>query len=132
MVNDVILEGLVVRAWTFADDCFYRLASYRDPGLPPKPRNEVEDAADFISVRVVKGSLGGPVALEKGDVVRVHGLLQSRDYEETLADFTREAKGPKLKLLDGYDPRALRRTRGTTEIIAQRIVLLEKNLCKRR
>ena len=38
MVNEVLLEGLVVRSWTYASDLFYSLASYRDPGLPPKPR----------------------------------------------------------------------------------------------
>ena len=36
MINDVILEGLVVRTWTMAGDCFYRIVSFRDPGLPPK------------------------------------------------------------------------------------------------
>ena len=126
MINTVILEGLVVRTWTFADDRFYRMASYRDPGLPTKLRNEEQDAADFMTVRVEKGSLGGPVSLEVQDRVRVHGFMQSRDYEETLADFSREAKGPQPKFLDEYDPRALRRTRVTTEIVAQRIVLLDK------
>jgi hypothetical protein len=131
MINTVTLEGLVVSTWTFADDRLYRIASYRDPGLPPKPRNEEQDAADFMTVRVPKGSLGGPVSLEVEDLVRVHGFVQSRDYEETLADFARKAKGPELKLLDDYDPRALRRTRVATEIVAQRIVLLEKETANR-
>jgi hypothetical protein len=131
MINTVILEGLVVRAWTLADDRFYRIASYRDPGLPPKPRNAEQDAADFMTVRVPKGSLGGPVSLEVEDLVRVHGFVQSRDYEETLADFAHEAKGPRLKLLDDYDAQALRRSRVATEIVAQAIVLLEKVSAKR-
>ncbi|MGA2110577.1 MAG: hypothetical protein ABSG98_00335 [Anaerolineales bacterium] len=126
MINTVVVEGLVIRAWTFAGDGFYRIASYRDPGLPPKLRSEEKDAADFMTFRIPKGSLGGPVSLEVEDTVRVHGFVQSRDYEETLAEFVREAKGPRLKLLDDYDARALRRTRVATEIVAERIVLLEK------
>lgn len=132
MINTAVLEGLVVRTWTYAGDCFYRIASYRDPGLPPKRRTEEQDAADFVTIRIPKGSLGGPVALEVEDMVRVHGFVQSRDYEETLAEFTREARGPQLKLLDDYDPRALRRTRVATEIVAERIVLLEKKAAGRR
>ena len=34
MINTVILEEFVVHAWTFADDCLYRIASLPDPGLP--------------------------------------------------------------------------------------------------
>ena len=126
MINTVILEGVVVRAWTFAGDRLYRIVSYRDPGLPPKPRNAEQDAADFMTVRVPKGSLGGPVSLEVEDLVRVHGFVQSRDYEETLAEFASRAKGPELKLPDDFDRRALRRTRVATEIVAQQIVLLDK------
>ena len=28
MINDVVLEGIVVRAWKFAGDFFFRLACY--------------------------------------------------------------------------------------------------------
>jgi hypothetical protein len=34
------------------------LACYRDPDLPQKPLNEVQDAADFVTIRVPKDKLG--------------------------------------------------------------------------
>jgi hypothetical protein len=131
MINTVILEGVVVRSCSLADDRLYRIASYRDPSLPPKPSDQPRAAPDFVTVRVRNGSLGGPVSFRDQDVVRVHGLIRSRHYEESLADFAREAKGPRLKLLDDYDARALRRTQVATEIPALAIVPLEKGPANR-
>ena len=34
MINDVVLEGIVVKAWKFAGDLIFRLVCYRDPALP--------------------------------------------------------------------------------------------------
>jgi hypothetical protein len=127
MINTVIIEVVIVRAWTYAGDRLYRVASNRDPSLPPKPRNKEQNDTDFMTVRSPKGLLGGPVSLELEDLIRVHGFVQSRDYEETLAEFASRAKGPELKLPHDYDPQALRRTRVTAEIVAQRIVHLEKD-----
>ena len=125
MINEITVEGLVIRTWTVIGDNFYRLACFRDPGLPARPRGELRDTADFVTVRVPDGTLGGPVCILRDDQLRVHGFLQSRDYQESLADFTREAHGPTLKLLDGYDPRELTRTRSTNEVVAQRIVRMD-------
>jgi hypothetical protein len=122
MINDVVLEGIIVRTWKFADDLLFRLACYRDPDLPQKPLNETKDAADFVTVRVTKSSLGAPVAVQKGLQVRVHGFLQSRDYKESLADFLRDAHGADLPVPDSLDPLALTAPRGTTEVIARRIM----------
>ncbi len=49
MINDVVLEGIVVRTGKFTDDLLFRLACYRDPDLPQKSLNEVKDAADYIT-----------------------------------------------------------------------------------
>jgi hypothetical protein len=84
MINDVVLEGIVVKTWKYADDLLFRLACYRAPDLPQKPLNEIQDAADFVTIRVPKGNLGAPVVVEKNYHIRVHGFLQSRDYEESL------------------------------------------------
>ena len=81
MINDVVLEGIVVRTWKYVDDLLFRMDCYRDPDLPQKPLNEVQDAAEFVTIRVPKGNLGAPVAVEKNYHVRVHGFLQSLDYE---------------------------------------------------
>ena len=122
MINDVVLEGIVVKTWKFADDLLFRLACYRDPDLPQKPRNEVQDAADFVTIRVIKGNLGAPVAVDKGVHVRVHGFLQSRDYMESLVDFLKDARGAELTVPENLDPAVLRAPRGTTEVIARRIM----------
>ena len=103
MINDVVLEGIVVRTWKYADDLLFRLACYRDPDMPQKPLNETQDAADFVTIRV-------------------HGFLQSRDYEESLADFLKDARGAELPVPETLDPSVLRAPRGTTEVIARRIM----------
>jgi hypothetical protein len=122
MINEVVLEGIVVRTWKYADDLLFRLACYRDPDLPQKPLNEVQDAADFVTIRVPKGNLGAPVMVEKNYRIRVHGFLQSRDYEESLADFLKDARGAELPVPENLDPSELRAPRGTTEVVARRIM----------
>jgi hypothetical protein len=122
MLNEVVLEGIIVRTWTYADDLFVRLACYRDPDLPQKTLNETQDAADFVTIRVTKSNLGAPVEVEKGLHVRVHGFLQSRDYQESLADFLKDARGADLAVPENLDPSVLRAPRGTTEVIARRIM----------
>lgn len=122
MINDVVLEGIVVKTWKYADDLLFRLACYRDPDLPQKALNEAQDAADFVTIRVIKGNLGAPVTVEKSHHVRVHGFLQSRDYEESLSDFLKDARGAEMSIPDHLDPNDLRAPRGTTEVIARRIM----------
>ncbi len=122
MINDVVLEGIVVKTWKYADDLLFRLACYRDPDLPQKPLNEIQDAADFVTIRVSKGNLGAPVVVEKNYHIRVHGFLQSRDYEESLADFLKDARGAELPLPESLNPSELRAPRGTTEVVARRIM----------
>ena len=122
MINEVVLEGIVVKAWKYADDLLFRLACYRDPDLPTKSLNDTQDAADFVTIRVIKGNLGAPVSVEQGATVRVHGFMQSRDYEESLADFLKDARGAELTVPESLDPSELRAPRGTTEVVARRIM----------
>lgn len=122
MINEVVLEGIVVKTWKYADDLLFRIACYRDPDLPSKSLSDIQDAADFVTIRVLKGNLGAPVVVEKGVHVRVHGFLQSRDYEESLADFLKDARGADLPVPESLDPNNLRAPRGTTEVIARRIM----------
>jgi hypothetical protein len=53
----------------------------------------------------------------------VHGFIQSRDYEESLADFLKDARGTELPVPEKPDPNELRAPRGTTEVIAKRIMM---------
>jgi hypothetical protein len=122
MINEVVLEGIVVKTWKYAEDLLFRIACYRDPDLPSKSLNDVQDAADFVTIRVLKGNLGAPVVVEKGVHVRVHGFLQSRDYEESSSDFLKDARGADLPVPESLDPNELRAPRGTTEVIARRIM----------
>ena len=122
LINDVVLEGIIVRTWQFADDLLFRLACYRDPDLPQKLFNETQDAADFVTIRVTESDLVTPVEVKKGLHVRVHGFLQSRDYQESLADFLKDARGADLAVPENLDPSGLRASRSTTEVIARRIV----------
>ena len=130
MINEVVLEGIVVKTWKYAEDLLFRIACYRDPDLPAKSLNEIQDAADFVTIRVLKGNLGAPVFVEKGYHVRVHGFIQSRDYEESLADFLKDARGADLPVPESLDPNELRAPRGTTEVIARRI-MSQRNGTKR-
>jgi hypothetical protein len=130
MINEVVLEGVVVKTWKYADDLLFRIACYRDPDLPSKSLNETQDAADFVTIRVLKGNLGAPVVIEKGYRVRVHGFIQSRDYEESLADFLKDARGADLPVPESLDPNELRAPRGTTEVITRRI-MSQRNGSKR-
>jgi len=130
MINEVVLEGIVVKTWKYAEDLLFRIACYRDPDLPSKSLNDAQDAADFVTIRVLKGNLGAPVVIEKGYHVRVHGFIQSRDYEESLADFLKDARGVELSVPENLDPNELRAPRGTTEVIARRI-MSQRNGSKR-
>ena len=93
MLNEVQIEGLVAReSWTYDKDLFFRIASYRDAGLPNKPDIVPgRDEPDYVNVRYPGGatSLFAP---RKGMRVRVHGYLQSRDFKESMADFLEKAR----------------------------------------
>jgi hypothetical protein len=57
MINEVILEGIVVREpWKFMDDLFFRLVIYRDSDLPAKKLDLERDAGDYINICVNSGA----------------------------------------------------------------------------
>ena len=60
--------------------------------------------------------------VKKSQQVRVHGILQNRNYQETLADFLKGARGAGLTIPENLDPSGLRASCSTTEVIARRIV----------
>lgn len=91
MINEVILEGVVTSTWTFSDDLFVRLASYRDADQPTKLLTEERDGADFINARLTKGARG-LLSIHKGMQLRVHGLLQSRVFDESLDEFIERSR----------------------------------------
>lgn len=133
MINDVVLEGIVSREpWKFAGDLFFRMATYRDSDQPPKPLDAERDQADYINIRVTGGA-NGLMSIRRGMRLRVHGFLQSREYQETLVDFWEKAhKGGSPSELNLGEVKADQITidRTVTEIIARRIIVLEHNAKK--
>jgi hypothetical protein len=55
---------------------------------------QVSNMLQFVTARVRNGSLAGPSSRQDQYVVRVHGFVQGRDYEESLADFQRMQELP--------------------------------------
>ena len=132
MINDVILEGIVVRdPWKFMDDLFFRLVIYRDSDLPAKKLDLERDAGDYINVRV-SGGANGLIHIRRGMRLRVHGFLQSRDYRESLEEFISKARKSKtcadlaveVKASDLKQNQILI-DRNIVEAVARRIIVLD-------
>ena len=45
MINDIVLEGIVVKTWKYADDLLFRPACCRDSDLLQKALNDPQVAA---------------------------------------------------------------------------------------
>ena len=70
---------------------------------------------------------GVPLALQKGATYRVHGYLQSREYAETLGDYIKGANGLTSMLSASDDARReITHNRVTTEVVAEKLILVEK------
>jgi hypothetical protein len=126
MINQVLLEGIVVSTWKYGSDLFVRLASYRDPGQPIKRIDETRDEPDYINVRFTNAAYQG-VPFHKGNLLRVDGLLQSREYLESLEEFLQKARknAPSVPTFEG-DPLVLRQVRSgrsAVEILARQFVI---------
>ncbi|MBI9050002.1 MAG: hypothetical protein JEZ00_11315 [Anaerolineaceae bacterium] len=132
MINEVILEGIVVRdPWKYMDDLFFRLVSYRDSDQPAKKLDQERDAGDYVNVRL-KGGANGLIQVRKGMRLRIHGFLQSRDYRESLEEFIQKAR--KNQLFTGLDvaikeetfkPNQVQIDRNLVEVVTRRIIVLD-------
>ena len=132
MINEVVLEGIVVREpWKFMDDLFFRLVIYRDSDQPAKKLDLEQDAGDYINVRV-NGGANGLIHIRRGMRLRVHGFLQSRDYRESLEEFISKARKSKscadlavdIKACDLKQNQVLI-DRNVVEAVARRIIVLD-------
>lgn len=133
MINEVIVEGIVVRdPWKFMEDLFFRLVVYRDSDQPSKKLDLERDAGDYINVRV-NGGANGLIHIRRGMRLRVHGFLQSRDYRESLEEFIGKARKSKpfgelaieIKSND-FKPGQVQIDRNVVEVVAKRIIVLER------
>jgi len=125
MLNEVQIEGIIARdPWTYDRDLFFRIASYRDADMPAKPDlTPGRDEPDYVNVRVPGGatSLMTPT---RGDRVRIHGFLQSRDFKESMADFMRKARNNGGVEVEPQEARGIKIDRNTVEVVASRVVRL--------
>jgi hypothetical protein len=131
VINDVIIEGIVVREpWKYMDDLFFRLGVFRDSDLPAKPLDPERDAADYINIRV-SGGATGLISIRRGMRLRVHGFFQSRDFKENLEEFLEKAKkiaGSDLAVeVKDLKPNQVWIERNSVEIVARRLIVLDKN-----
>jgi hypothetical protein len=128
LINDVVLEGIVAREpWKYTDDLFFRMATYRDTDLPPKPFDAERDQADYVNVRI-SGGANGLMSIRRGMRMRVHGFLQSRDFRESLSDFMEKARkaGSTAQIETGEaKPEQVLIDRNVVEIVARRLIVLD-------
>jgi hypothetical protein len=125
MLNEVQIEGIIAKEpWTYDRDLFFRVASYRDADMPAKPDvTPGRDEPDYINVRVPGGATSLMTAT-RGDRVRVHGFLQSRDFKESLSEFLGKAR-KNSEAPDIEDSERIKIDRGIIEVVAQRIVRMD-------
>jgi hypothetical protein len=129
MLNEIILEGIVVREpWKYTDDLLFRLGVYRDSDLPAKPYDQERDAADYINVRV-DGGANGLINIRRGMKLRVHGFFQSRDFRESLEEFIEKARrnsNCELQVeIKDLRPNQVFIERNAVEIVAKRLIVLD-------
>ena len=130
MLNVVIIEGYVTnKIWHWSGDLCFRLASYRDGHLPqkppPPPETNHDQAADYMTVRVIGGAPGGvPVAVRPGQRVRIHGFLGSRPWRRTLAEVAQLIQGEPVRWAPGYDPSRAILEDEVVDVIAERVIAL--------
>ena len=131
MLNEVHTEGFVTKKiWQHTGDTYFRFAIYRDPIRPRKkaerPNPAERDEPDYITVRVPAALTTLPVEFQAGQRVQVHGWLESREFDYSLAEFLENAEGDKPRI-DPAVADGLTTHRGTTWLVAERIVTLSDN-----
>jgi len=129
LINEVILEGIVVREpWKYTDDLFFRLGVYRDSDMPAKKLDAERDSGDYVNVRV-SGGANGLIQMHRGMRLRVHGLLQSRDFRESLEEFLEKAHkqgGSEFQVeVTGLKANQVLIDRNAIEIVARRLIVLD-------
>ncbi|HEY9075137.1 MAG TPA: hypothetical protein VIO61_01245 [Anaerolineaceae bacterium] len=129
MINEVILEGIVVREpWKYTDDLFFRLGVYRDSDMPAKKLDAERDSGDYVNVRV-SGGANGLIQIHRGMRLRVHGFIQSRDFKESLEEFLEKAHKQSNNEFQveatGLKTNQVQIDRNAIEIVARRLIVMD-------
>jgi len=112
-MNEVHLSGQIKRIWTYSDNLYLRLSVRRDPG---RPRRSPRAGGLFDYVTAVFPDARGQLHFQPGQIITLHGWLQSRDFDETLADFLKRAGATLPAALDAAP--VVHRT--VTEVVVER------------
>jgi hypothetical protein len=129
LINEVILEGIVVREpWKYTDDLFFRLGVYRDSDMPAKKLDAERDSGDYVNVRVCGGA-NGLIQIHRGMRLRVHGFIQSRDFKESLEEFLEKAHKQSNNEFQveatGLKTNQVQIDRNAVEIVARRLIVMD-------
>ena len=129
MINEVIVEGIVVREpWKYTDDLFFRLGVYRDSDMPSNKLDAERDSGDYVNVRV-SGGANGLIQVHRGMRLRVHGFFQSRDFKESLEEFLEKARKQSNSEFQvevtGLKPNQVQIDRNAVEIVARRLIVMD-------
>jgi hypothetical protein len=129
LINEVILEGIVVREpWKYTDDLFFRLGVYRDSDMPAKKLDAERDSGDYVNVRV-SGGANGLIQIHRGMRLRVHGFIQSRDFKESLEEFLEKAHKQSNNEFQveatGLKTNQVQIDRNAVEIVARRLIVMD-------
>lgn len=130
-VNEVLIEGIVSRAWEKGNQRFARLAIYDEhtaiegEGRKGRPRR----IAHYISVHFPDGQVAGrQVSLRQKDHVRVIGWLSERRYSESFGYFLMRAGaiGLLAEAPNSDEVREIRVSRVATYVVAESMLQFTK------
>ncbi len=116
-MNEVHLSGQIKRIWTYNDNLYVRLSIRRDPGRPKRTPQE-GGQYDYVTVAFIDGKR--QLHFEEGQFLTVHGWIQSRDFDETLAEFLKRAEGADGLNISKKQLRKILVHRSVIEVIAER------------
>lgn len=141
-MNHVIVDGIVLRTWTY-DHCLFARIAHATAGNADKPsdyftlrfpatpvRVRETDAAGQALVREVVFGEGQADKVVRSQVVVITGRLVHRDERVTLTDFVARAKNgtgltsSETKLLQRLAPQVGEENRGITSILVQEVAFL--------
>jgi|GEM_PF-684230 len=136
MLNRVTIEGIVTKSYKYKNDLLLRVASYRDPEEPIKRDEEGRDDPDYVNIRLTN-AVPQLVNYEVGQHLRIEGLLQSREYQETLDQFLTRTNihklpnRPSVEIVGGSG-REITAERDLMEVLGDKVVVIfEKKILVR-
>jgi hypothetical protein len=94
MVNQVIMEGYLVRFWIHDPYRFLRLANQRPPEYGGQTGGRVPVESDYVTVRLDPSVPFDMQGARQGMRLLVHGRIEGRDIPETIGDILGHCRVP--------------------------------------